>query len=272
MFRNVVFLLVCFLSSNLYSQTEKDQKIQKVQERRSQSIPINNSTNNYNSGYQQGYSNGYNDSRGNSGWNRNPYYYNPYDVGYYPYWNVNRGWDGRNYVMTTDPKLTQKNNREPMRLSLGVILERDNFQYQMSPYIIMGGETFMVVQYHTTLPLLYPYYNNIETWEVESWGDGNAGNVETKSDFSIGAGRTVDRFSPFMTVGITSRKRYDAYYDDLYVLSSRNQNGIYLINEQKTINMSIRGGLLYHWNYLELVAQIRYDGRIGAGLGVGLKL
>jgi hypothetical protein len=75
-----------------------------------------------------------------------------------------------------------------------------------------------------------------------------------------------------MTVGITSRRRYDAYYDELFVLSSHNQNGIYLINEQRQTNMSIRGGLLYHWNYLELLCQARYDGRFGIGMGLGIKL
>jgi hypothetical protein len=56
------------------------------------------------------------------------------------------------------------------------------------------------------------------------------------------------------------------------VLSSSNQNGIYLINEQRQTNMSIRGGLLYHWNYLELLGQARYDGRFGIGMGIGIKL
>ncbi len=275
--KKLILLVVCvFFTHTTFAQSEREQKIQKVEQKRSNTNSNTNSyTNpntNFNQGYQNGYNNGYNDGRWNNGWGRTPYYYNPYDVGYYPYWNVNRGWDRRNYVMTTDSELLQKNNTKPMRISFGVLVERDNFQYQMSPYIITGGETFMVIQYHTTLPLIYPYYENIMTWEVEDWGDETAGNVETKGDFSIGAGRTMDRFSPFMTVGITSRKRYDAYYDELYVLSSMNQNGIYLINEQKLFNMSVRGGFLYHWNYLELITQARYDGRFGVGFGMGLKL
>ena len=47
-------------------------------------------------------------------------------------------------------------------------------------------------------------------------------------------------------VGIASRKKYYSYYDYLYVLSSHNQNGIYLINKQNIINMSICGVFLYH--------------------------
>jgi hypothetical protein len=75
-----------------------------------------------------------------------------------------------------------------------------------------------------------------------------------------------------MTVGITTRKIYNSYYDEFYVLSSESQNGIYLINQQILTNMSIRGGFLYHWNYLELIGQVRYDGRFGIGVGLGIKL
>ena len=173
--------------------------------------------------------------------------------------------------MTTDPSLVAKNPSQPVRLSLGVVTEVDNFQFQISPYFITGGESFAIFQYHMTLPLMYPYYENISTWEVESWGDERRGNIETKWDFSVGAGRSIGRTSPFVMVGIASRKKYDAYFDELYVLSSHNQNGIYLINEQRQINMSIRGGFLYHWEYLELMTQLRYDGRIGIGIGAGLK-
>jgi hypothetical protein len=269
--KKLFLLVVCsFFTHTTFAQSERDQKIQKVQEKKSQRTNVNN--NNYNQGYQNGYNNGINEGRWNNGWNRTPYYYNPYDVGYYPYWNVNRRWGGREYFMTTDSDLIQKNNSKPMRLSFGVIVEQDAFQSQMSPYIITGGKTFMVIQYHTTLPIIYPYYDNISTWEVEDWGDESAGNVETKGDFSIGAGRTMERFSPYMTVGITTRKIYNSYYDEFYVLSSESQNGIYLINQQILTNMSIRGGFLYHWNYLELIGQVRYDGRFGIGAGLGIKL
>jgi len=118
---------------------------------------------------------------------------------------------------------------------------------------------------------MYPYYDNINSWEVQAWGDESAGSVETKYDISVGGGKTIDRFSPFTTVGIAARKRYDAYYDETFVLSSVNQNGIYLINQQRQLNMSIRAGILYHWEFLELLAQARFDGRIGIGFGAGLR-
>ena len=262
-----------FFAHNTFAQSERNQKIQKVEEKRSSTTTTNTTTtttttnNNYNQGYRNGYNNGVWNNR-----NRTQYYYNPYEGGYYPYWNTNRRWDNRNYVMTTNSDLVRNNPKKPMRLSLGVMVESDIFQRQISPYIITGGETFMIIQYHMTLPLIYPYYENISTWEVEDWGDESAGGVEVKSDFSIGAGRTIDRLSPFITVGISSRRKYDAYYDELFLLSSKNQDGIYLINEQKQVNMSIRGGLLYHWEYLEIISQLRYDGRFGIGVGVGLKL
>jgi hypothetical protein len=263
--KKIMILVICvFFTYNTFAQTERERKIQKVEDNR---VNTNPNTNN-NREYQNGYNSGYNDGR----WSRTPYYYNPYTVGYFPYWNINRRWGHHDYVMTTDQTLINGNNFKPIRLSIGILVEMDIFQTQMSPYIIIGGKSFIIIQYHTTLPLNYPYYDNIETWEVESWGDESAGNMETKDDFSIGGGRTIGQFSPFITVGITSRKKYDAYYDDLFILSSRGQNGIYLINQQRQINMSVRGGLLYHWNYLELIGQVRYDGRFGIGVGLGIKL
>ena len=274
--RKLILFVVCvFFTHATFAQSERDQKIQKV-EQKSSSTTNNNTTttnnnNNYNSGYNSGYQSGYNDARWDNRY-RTPYYYNPYDIGYYPYWNTNRRWDNRDYVMTTNNDLVRNNTSKPTRLSVGVLVERDMFQSQLSPYFITGGESFMIVQYHMTLPLMYPYYDNISTWEVQDWGDESAGGVEVKGDFSFGAGRTIDRFSPFIMGGITSRRKYDAYYDELYVLSSPNQNGIYLINEQKSIIMSVRGGFLYHWEYLEIITQARYDGRFGIGMGLGLKL
>ena len=273
--KKLILLLVCvFFTHTTFAQSERDQKIQKVEEKRTYTNSNTNSNTNINTNnnYNQGYNRGYNDGRWDNRNRRQYYYYNPYDDGYYPYWNTNRRWDNRNYVMTTNDDLIRNNSSKPTRLSLGVLMERDMFQSQLSPYFITGGESFMIVQYHMTLPLIYPYYSNIETWEVQDWGDESAGNVEVKGDFSVGAGRTIDRISPFVMVGITSRKRYDAYYDDTFILNTINQDGIYLINEQKNFNMSIRGGFLYHWEYFEIITQARYDGRFGIGMGLGLKL
>ncbi len=267
-----VFVLLLALPIVSTGQSEREQKIRKVEESRTNNSPINSPNNsNFNQGYQSGYQNGYNDGLWRNRY-RTPYYYNPYNVGYYPYWNTHRTWDRRDYVMTTDPNLLQSNNSKPFRLSFGFIAEMDYFQYQLSPYLILGGESFFIAQYHMTLPLMYPYYDNIETWEVQAWGDESAGRIETKTDFSIGGGRTINRFSPFATIGIAFRKKYDAYYDETFILSSVNQDGIYLINKQRETNMSIRAGVLYHWEFLELLAQARFDGRFGLGLGAGIKL
>jgi len=266
----LAILILLLFQLQIFGQSERDQKIQKVEERKSSQVPNSNNTNTYNQGYQSGYNNGYNDGVWRNRY-ASPYFYNPYDVGYYPYWNTSRRWDRRDYIMTTNPDLVERNSTKPIRLSLGIITEVDNFQFQLSPYFITGGESFAIFQYHATLPLIYPYYDNISTWEVENWGDENSGNIETKWDFSVGAGRSIDRISPFVMAGIASRKIYDAYYDELYVLSTQRQNGIYLINKQGQINMSIRAGFLYHWEYLELLTQLRYDGRLGIGIGAGLK-
>lgn len=263
MMRKLILLVVCsFFTHTTFAQIERQQKIQKYEERQSLTRG-SNTIHNYNNGYNDGlWRNRY----------RTPYYYNPYHLGYYPYWNPNRRWGNREYIITTDNDLVSRNTSKPTRLSLGVIVESDIVQNQFSPYIIIGGETFMIMQFHMTLPLIYPYYDNITSWEVQSWGDESAGTMQTKGDFSIGVGRTVNRISPFIALGITSRNIYDAYYDNTFILSGPLKNGIYLINRRRQVNMGIRFGMVYQWEYFELLGQIRYDGIFGGGVGIGLKL
>ena len=78
--KKLFLLVVCsFFTHTTFAQSERDQKIQKVQEKQSQRTNVNNNNTNYNQGYQNGYDNGVRNNRYST-----PYYYNPYDVGYYP--------------------------------------------------------------------------------------------------------------------------------------------------------------------------------------------
>lgn len=273
--RNLLLLVVCvfFTYTTFAQETERQQKIRKVEESRTRPSTNNRPTESGNRPYTN-----YNYNRPNSYYGPyyrpvRPYYYSPYQWGYTPYWNTNRTWNRRSYIMTTNEDLIRSNsNRSPMRLSIGALAEVDNYLVTFSPYMVIGRQSFMIIQYHFSLPNQYPYYDNIETWEAVQWEDEYQGQEITKGEFAIGAGTTIEQFSPYIMIGVPVRRTYDTYIDETYVLSSPSMDGIYSINKQVQTNISLRGGFIYHWEVMEVIAQLRYDGKIGIGLGVGIKL
>ena len=201
----------------------------------------------------------------------NPYYWSPNRWGTTPYWNQNRTWNNRTYVATNDASLIQ-DSKPPIRFSVGLAFEVDNQAVTFAPYMILGRQSFMIIQYHLTDDNPNPYYDNIETWEAQQWNDEYQGITVVRREFAIGVGRSIDRFSPYVMIGFPSIRTYDNYFDETYTLSSVSNDGVYSINEQKRNKTSFRIGTLYHWNVVEVMTQIKYDGRIGFGAGVGLKL
>jgi len=274
--RNIVFLMCLLLTQFSYAQNnnesgEVQQKIRKVEERRSNTNSFTNPNTNPNTNYNYQRPNSYYGPY----YNRpvTPYYYSPYQWGCTPYWNPNRTWSRKSYVMTTDESLLRSNTQKPpIRFSLGLLTEADHELITFSPYLTIGRKNFMIMQYHFTVVEQYPYYNNIQTWEVMQWEDEYQGQTRTKGEFAIGMGTSVERLSPFIMIGFPTTRTYDNYFDETYILSSPSNGGIYSINEDKQTNISLRGGMIYQLEYLELIGQLRYDGNIGVGFGVGLKL
>ena len=263
------FIVLLLLSTQTYGQvTERTQKQAKVIENRTQSTqrytPNNNRNDNYtpNRRIQRTY---------------RPYYYNPNIYGYTPYWNPYRSWDGREYIITTDSNRKQS-QRPPLRVSIGVLSEVTTQQPTISPYLVLGGKTFLMTQYHWGGWNSFPYYSNIYQWEVEEWEDEFINTQTQRREFVIGIGTTMKRISPFVGVGFPTIAKWDIYMDETYTLSSPRDLGYYSINERKQTKANIKLGMIYGWERFEGIVQLSMfeglslgDGlRLGIGLGIKL--
>lgn len=256
------FLLVLILFPlPLHAQSERAQKQAKVIEKRqtSQRPTYTNPNNNQNRNYRpvrRVYQ---------------PYYYNPYIYGYTPYWNTNRHWDNREYIVSTDTQRTQT-QKPPMRFSLGLLSEVTTQTPTYGTYLTIGRETFLMLQLQTSIPSSYPYYDNIYPWEVEEWEDEYIGTARDRSEVVIGAGKSIKRFSPFLGVGIGKETVTDTYRDETFILSPRREDGYYRINQTTQSLLSAKIGTVYGWEWFEGILQVSLGQEVRVGFGLGIKL
>lgn len=242
------FLLIFLFTNITYGQsTERTQKQQKVIEKRERStsntIPPR----------------------------VRPYYYQPQQWGYNPYWNPNRNWDGRTYILTNDTSKTSPT--PPLRLSVGVLSEvTTQHPNTFSPYLTIGGKNFLLLQYHYSLPNTIPHYDNIYPWEVEEWGDLQLGTPRERRELVIALGTTHRRISPYIGMGFYKISEWDAFFDETYTLSSPRDLGMYTINERVYNGISAKVGMIYGFQMWEILTQISMGREIRIGIGVGLKL
>ena len=253
------FLFLLLLTSPLYGQnTERAQKQVKVIEKRTQSTPQYTPNNNRPIPQNQRI--------------YRPYYYNPIVWGYTPYWNPYRSWDGREYIITTDNSITSP--KPPLRVSVGVLSEVTTQQPTIAPYLILGGKTFLITQYHFGGGNPSIYYNNIYQWEVDEWEDEFVKISQQRREFVIGLGTTIKRVSPYIGMGFPTITQWDIYKDETYTLSSQSDLGYYSINKEVRTKMNLKFGVLYGWDSFETLLQISSFGGDGLriGLGIGIKL
>jgi hypothetical protein len=253
------FLFLLLLTSPLYGQnTERAQKQVKVIEKRTQSTPQYTPNNNRPIPQNQRI--------------YRPYYYNPIVWGYTPYWNPYRSWDGREYIITTDNSITSP--KPPLRVSVGVLSEVTTQQPTIAPYLILGGKTFLITQYHFGGGNPSIYYNNIYQWEVDEWEDEFINTQQQRREFVIGLGTTIKRVSPYIGMGFPTITQWDIYKDETYTLSSQSDLGYYSINKEVRTKMNLKFGVLYGWDSFETLLQISSFGGDGLriGLGIGIKL
>ena len=253
------FLLIFLFTNITYGQTtEKSQKQQKVIEKRERSTPIisNTPSNTIRSPRVRAY---------------RPFYYQPQQWGYTPYWNPNRNWDGRTYILTNDTSKTSPT--PPLRISVGVLSEVTTQQPSVGPYLTIGQRTFVIIQYQWGGWNSFPYYDNIYPWEVEEWEDRFIKEEGERREFSIGVGTTIQRISPFIGVGFPNITTWDIYEDETFTLSSPQDLGYYAINQRVDRRVNLKLGLLYGWERVEGIIQLSSFGdglRLGIGLGIKL--
>lgn len=253
------FLLIFLFTNITYGQsTEKTQKQQKVIEKRERSTPIisNTPSNTIRSPRVRAY---------------RPFYYQPQQWGYTPYWNPNRSWDGRTYILTNDT--SKISPTPPLRISVGVLSEVTiQNPNTFSPYLTIGGKNFLLLQYHFSTPNTIPHYNNIYPWEVEEWGDLPMGTPMEREELVLALGTTHRRISPYIGMGFYKISEWDSFFDETYILSSLNEGGLYTINERIYRGISAKVGMIYGFQIWEILTQISMGREIRIGMGIGLKL
>mgnify|MGYP001049660586 CR=1 FL=1 len=256
------FLLIFLFTNITYGQsTEKTQKQQKVIQKRERSTPSTSNTP----------SNTILPPRPPRVRAYRPYYYQPQQWGYNPYWNPNRSWDGRTYILTNDTSKTSPT--PPLRLSVGVLSEvTTQNPNTFSPYLTIGGKTFLLLQYHYSLPNTIPHYDNIYPWEVEEWGDELMGTPMERRELVIALGTTHRRISPYIGMGFYKISEWDSFFDETYTLSSRSEGGLYTINERVYNGISAKVGMIYGFEIWEILTQISMGRELRIGIGIGLKL
>ena len=255
------FIILLLISTQSYGQSsEKAQKQAKVIEQRTQSTPQYQTPQRptYNPRPQRVFT---------------PYYYNPMVWGYSPYWNPYRRWDNRTYIVTTDDSRI-KSQTPPLRVSVGVLSEVTTQQPTIAPYLVLGGRTFLMTQYHFGEGNSFPYYPNIYQWEVDEWEDEFINTQIQRREFSIGLGTTIKRFSPYVGVGFPTITKWDIYKDETHTLSSPRDLGYYSINKDRETKTNLKLGVLYGWDSFEALLQLSSFGGDGLrlGLGIGIKL
>lgn len=255
------FIVLLLFTQTTYGQsTERTQKQAKVIEKRTQSTqPIRSNPNPIRTQPPQRIR------------TQRPYYYNPYVYGYTPYWNTNRSWDNRTYIVTTDENRIQSQS-PPLRVSFGVLSEVTTQNPTLGGYLTIGGESFLLLQYHLSIPTSYPYYDNIYQWEVDEWEDRYLGIASQRKEFVIGFGKSFKRFSPFSGIGIGRVTKWDTYEDETYILSPYRLGGGYLINQTNETQLSAKLGVMYGWEWFEGLLQLTLGKEFGIGFGVGIKL
>ena len=262
-------ILFLTLPTFLHAQTERAQKQAKVIEQRQGSQTTPNYNYNANQNYNRGYTDGFIDAR-------TPYYYNPMVWGYTPYWNPNRRWDNRDYIITMDN--SKISPMPPLRISIGLLGEVTTQTPTLNPYLIIGQHHFLIFELGFGGRNSYPYYDNIYTWEVEEWEDRYIGTNQRRMEAIVGFGTTIKRYSPFVGIGFPSVTTWDVYEDETFTLSTPRDLGYYSINEDIDNRTNLKLGLIYGWEKIEGIIQLSsfeglsFGDGLRLGLGVGIKL
>ena len=229
--KKLLLLLGILLFTPTFSQTEKEQKIQKVVERNNPQDRNTVGTPPVIVTPQPNYG---------------PYY-NPYPN----YYRRNR-WDNRRYyqnqsLYTPAPIIVSRQNQQEM-FAMGLIGSiMTNHPSTLGVRMTVGGKRMYLFGSFSVSPNNpYSHYDNITLLDVFVWGDEYKFDFNRTTTWDIGIGMKVNKhIYPTVSVGSTNVRTYMIHYDDLKVLSD---NGYYSINGSKNQIFSLTGGVDFHIN------------------------
>ena len=257
----ILFVVCVFFTYTTFSQSERDQKIQKRVERDNPRPPSpNSSTPPVVRPPTQYY---------------NPYY-NPYFVPYPTFYGRNR-WDNRRFhedrrVYTQTPVVVNRREQQ-QTFALGIIssVMVDNPSTLGVRMNVGGKQIYAFGSLAVSSSNPYSHYDNITLLDVSIWGDEFKFNFNKTTMWDVGVGMRInDRVYPTVSIGSTNVRTYMVHYDDLGALSN---NGFYSINGPKKQTFSLTGGVDFHINNFVIInTGIGLSGPPKLVLGIQLKL
>jgi len=257
--KKLLLLVVClFFTHTTFSQTEKEQKIQKRVER-------DNPT-----------------PRSSAGTTQpvvvtpTPYYgpyYNPYPRYYY---GRNR-WDNRRYyrnpvVYGSPPVVVGRGRDDRMMFAMGLIGsimidQPSSLGVRMN---VGGKQMYVFGSFGVSGNNPYSHYDNVTLLDVFVWGDEYKFDFNRTSMWDVGVGMRInDKVYPTVAIGSTNTRSYMVHYDELRVLSS---DGYYSINGSRKEVFSLTVGVDFHLNdYVIINTGLGLSGPPKLVLGTQLK-
>jgi len=253
--KKLLLLVVClFFTHTTFSQTEKEQKIQKRVERDTPSPR----------------------SSGGSTTVVTPQpFYGPYYNPYPTYYGRNR-WDDRRFyrnsrVYTAAPVVVNNRNQQPM-FAMGLIGsimvdQPSSLGVRMN---VGGKQMYVFGSFAVSGNNPYSHYDNVTLLDVFVWGDEYKFDFNRTSMWDVGIGMRInDKVYPTVAIGSTNTRTYMVHYDDLRVLS---ENGYYSINGSTKEIFSLTVGVDFHLNdYVIINTGLGVSGPPKLVLGTQLK-
>lgn len=283
--RKIIIISILFLSglSNLFSQSERDQKQRIVNQSQnfSNSIPRSREIEDKSRIINQPRQNYY--SIPNPGFNSwsNPYYYNPRLFWWDPVWGYNyydRWWMNdiygyripmRTYVYSDGRRDTLKGRPTSMRFGLGYSTQND-----VSAWATFGSKSFFIIEYTNMLSNDESvYYSNPEvnfynaiTPPPRGWGDKRLEDIKDGWSFYLGVGKRKKNTSGFIMIGFSENIKNYQFFDENYILSN---NGKYSFKNYRKNMTTFKFGIIQDyksWSFKSDFDPIRNVFNFGMGL------
>lgn len=207
------------------------------------------------------YSNTYRYSRPNNNWNtyryvppvrhywNSPYIYSPWrnDVWISPQPQIN------NYYYNNPIPSVSPNYSSPIGTTLNPIQNTIGMSFSfarehemgMGAYYSVGRENVFVASYKFPVTNI-DYYGNISIYDVMRWNDRYIKTDKTFSEFTVGYGKKINYITPYVMVGFVVEKEFPRYFDELYILGN---NGYYNILGDSRMGPQFSVGTLLNWDF-----------------------